>query len=112
MKLDRSLPAWVEKVTAEESDRYFLSRPLQSRVGAIASAQSRPLSGKAKLQRSLLIEAAVGEADVKVSATGACQLDKSHRNARIDVAQALCLACSAFVADMDAPTPEYEVILL
>ena len=69
------------------------------------------LSGKAKLQRSFLIEAAVGEADVKVSATGACQLDKSHRNARIDVAQALCLACSAFVADMDAPKPEYEVQL-
>lgn len=39
----------VEKVSAEESDRYFKSRPLQSRVGAIASAQSRPLSGKPRL---------------------------------------------------------------
>ncbi len=46
------------------------------------------LSGRANLQRSLLIEAAVAEADVKVSAKGACQLDKSHRNARIDVALA------------------------
>lgn len=69
------------------------------------------LSGKAKMQRSLLIEAAVAEADVKVSATGACQLDKSHRNARIDVAQALTLACSAYVSAMDAPQPEYEVQL-
>ena len=69
------------------------------------------LSGKAKMQRSLLLEAAVAEADVKVSTTGACQLDKSHRNARIDVAQALTLACSAYVSAMDAPQPEYEVQL-
>lgn len=69
------------------------------------------LSGKAKLQRSLLIEAAIGEADVKVSATGAVQLDKSHANARIDAAQALCLACAAFVTAMDQPAPEYEVQL-
>lgn len=69
------------------------------------------LSGKARLQRSMLIEAAIGEADVKVSATGAVQLDKSHANARIDAAQALVLACSAFVTAQDAPKPEYEVQL-
>lgn len=69
------------------------------------------LSGKAKLQRSMLIEAAIGEADVKVSATGAVQLDKSHANARIDTAQALVLACSAYVTAQDAPKPEYEVQL-
>ncbi|MBN8630723.1 MAG: hypothetical protein J0L76_07700 [Rhodobacterales bacterium] len=69
------------------------------------------LSGKAKLKRSLLIEAAIAETDVKVSTTGAMQIDRSHRNARIDVAQALCLACSAFVSAMDAPKPEYEVAL-
>ena len=69
------------------------------------------LSGKARLQRSLLIEAAISEADVKVSATGACQLDKSHSGARIDTAQALVLACSAFVSAANAPVPQYEVEL-
>ncbi len=69
------------------------------------------LSGKAKLQRSMLIEAAIGEADVRVSATGAVQLDKSHANARIDAAQALVLACSAFVTAQDAPQPTFEVQL-
>ena len=54
----------------------------------------------------------MAEADVKVSATGACQMDKSHHHARIDVAQALCLACSALVREKDAPTPEYEVTVL
>ena len=67
------------------------------------------LSGKAKLRRSLLLEAAIAEADVRVSATGAVQLDKSHANARIDVAQALVLACAAFVTALDAPQPEFAV---
>lgn len=67
------------------------------------------VSGKAKLRRSLLLEGSLGEADVKVSATGACQLDKSHPHARIDVAQALCLACSALVRAIDTPAAEYEV---
>ncbi|HEY6772965.1 MAG TPA: pyridoxal 5'-phosphate synthase, partial [Oxalicibacterium sp.] len=33
----------VEKVTPEESDAYFHSRPVKSRLGAIASSQSRPI---------------------------------------------------------------------
>lgn len=70
------------------------------------------LSGKAVLRRSLLLEASMAEADVRVSATGAMQLDKSHPHARIDVAQALCLACSALVRSLDAPAPEYEVTVL
>ncbi|ASP22059.1 phage terminase [Antarctobacter heliothermus] len=70
------------------------------------------LSGKAKLRRNLLLEAGLTEADVKVSTTGAMQLDKSHRNARIDVAQALCLACSAFITDHDRPQAEIEVTVL
>ncbi|WP_333832421.1 pyridoxamine 5'-phosphate oxidase [Rubrimonas sp.] len=44
----------VEKVSAEMSDAYFATRAYQSRVGAWASKQSRPLSGKA----ALLAEAA------------------------------------------------------
>ena len=36
----------VEKVSAEESDIYFNSRPLDSRIGAWASPQSQPISGR------------------------------------------------------------------
>ena len=36
----------VEKVLAEESDTYFNSRPLDSRIGAWASPQSQPISGR------------------------------------------------------------------
>ncbi|WP_157960063.1 terminase TerL endonuclease subunit [Albibacillus kandeliae] len=70
------------------------------------------LSGKAKLKRSLLLEASMGEADVKVAATGSMQLDKSHPHARIDVAQSLVLACSAYISNSDAPPPEYEVTVI
>ena len=36
----------VEKVCADESDAYFHSRPLDSRIGAWASPQSEPISGR------------------------------------------------------------------
>ena len=39
----------VERVSAEESDAYFKSRPLASRLGAWASPQSEVISGKAWL---------------------------------------------------------------
>ncbi len=39
----------VEKVSAEESDAYFDSRPLDSRIGAWASPQSEVISGRAVL---------------------------------------------------------------
>ena len=39
----------VEKVSAEESDAYFASRPLASRIGAWASEQSQPISSRAVL---------------------------------------------------------------
>lgn len=39
----------VERTRAEESDAYFASRPLASRIGAWASPQSRPIPGKAWL---------------------------------------------------------------
>jgi pyridoxamine 5'-phosphate oxidase len=36
----------VEKVSADESDAYFHSRPLDSRIGAWASPQSEPINGR------------------------------------------------------------------
>jgi pyridoxamine 5'-phosphate oxidase len=39
----------VEKLTDNENDAYFYSRPLESRVGAIASDQSQPLAHREKL---------------------------------------------------------------
>ena len=39
----------VERIAAEESDAYYRSRPLASRIGAWASPQSEPIPGKAWL---------------------------------------------------------------
>lgn len=39
----------VEKVSAEESDAYFHSRPLDSRIGAWASPQSQVIAGRSML---------------------------------------------------------------
>jgi pyridoxamine 5'-phosphate oxidase len=39
----------VEKISDKESDEYFHSRPLDSRIGAWASPQSRVISGRGEL---------------------------------------------------------------
>jgi pyridoxamine 5'-phosphate oxidase len=41
----------VERTSREESEAYFLSRPPGSRLGAWASPQSRPISGREELER-------------------------------------------------------------
>ena len=51
----------VEPVSADESDRYFASRPRGSRLAAIASAQSRALASRAEL------EARVAELDAALA---------------------------------------------
>jgi pyridoxamine 5'-phosphate oxidase len=41
----------VERITTEESEAYFRTRPLGSRLAAWASPQSRPLADRAELER-------------------------------------------------------------
>ncbi len=41
----------VEKVDATDSDAYFAIRPIKSRLGAIASAQSRPIESRELLEK-------------------------------------------------------------
>ena len=43
----------VSKVSAEESDRYFATRPREARLGAWASPQSRVIADRAWLEREL-----------------------------------------------------------
>ncbi|MBV8665227.1 MAG: pyridoxamine 5'-phosphate oxidase [Burkholderiaceae bacterium] len=40
----------VERLTAEESDAYFYSRPIKSQLGALASNQSAPISDRVALE--------------------------------------------------------------
>lgn len=44
------IEGYVEQVSAEESETYFHSRPLQSRLGALASAQSQPIADRQALE--------------------------------------------------------------
>lgn len=41
----------VEHLTAEESDAYFASRPIESRIGAWSSDQSRPVESREALEQ-------------------------------------------------------------
>jgi pyridoxamine 5'-phosphate oxidase len=55
MALDRQvrIEGTVEKTSRAESEAYFASRPLGSRLGAWASPQSRPISGREELERKV-----------------------------------------------------------
>ena len=54
----------VERLEADRSDAYFASRPLGSRIGAIASPQSQPLVSRAELEeRVAAVTASLGDAE-------------------------------------------------
>jgi pyridoxamine 5'-phosphate oxidase len=48
----------VEPVSTEEADAYFASRARESRIGAWASDQSRPLAGRSELEAAVVRETA------------------------------------------------------
>jgi pyridoxamine 5'-phosphate oxidase len=55
----------VERVSREESEAYFRTRPLGSQLGAWASAQSQVIAGRAELERRLEeLTARYGDGDV------------------------------------------------
>jgi pyridoxamine 5'-phosphate oxidase len=66
-ELDRQvrITGAVSRTSQEESERYFRSRPLGSRLGAWASHQSRVIPGRAALEADLReVEARFGDGDV------------------------------------------------
>lgn len=44
----------VQRITAVESDVYFASRPRESQLGAVASSQSKEISGRQELEQAYL----------------------------------------------------------
>ncbi len=69
----------VERVADIESDTYFNSRPLKSRLGAIASAQSEPIANREAFEAKLTdIEAQYGDQPVRPVHWGGYRLVPDH----------------------------------
>lgn len=69
----------VERIPEQESEAYFNSRPLGSRLGAIASAQSRPVADRASLEsRYAEVEKQHGAQPVRPSHWGGYRLTPDY----------------------------------
>ena len=55
----------VEQTSAEDSDKYFYSRPLKSQLAAIASRQSETIASRAQMEANYAAAAAAGGAQPK-----------------------------------------------
>jgi pyridoxamine 5'-phosphate oxidase len=65
----------VETTSAEESDKYFHSRPLKSRLSAIASQQSAPIENRMALERNYeAVAATAGDAPARPDNWGGFRL--------------------------------------
>lgn len=65
----------VETTSAEESDKYFHSRPLKSRLSAIASQQSAPIANRAALEQNYeAVAASAGDAPPRPANWGGFRL--------------------------------------
>ncbi|HJW55380.1 MAG TPA: pyridoxamine 5'-phosphate oxidase [Burkholderiaceae bacterium] len=69
----------VERISDAENDAYFQSRPLKSRLGAIASSQSRPVANRAELEaRVTEVEQQYGEHPVRPAHWGGYRLTPDY----------------------------------
>jgi pyridoxamine 5'-phosphate oxidase len=65
----------VETTSAEESDKYFHSRPLKSRLSAIASQQSAPIAHRTALEQNYeAVEAQAGDSPARPANWGGFRL--------------------------------------
>jgi pyridoxamine 5'-phosphate oxidase len=71
-KLERQvrIAGTAERISREESQAYFESRPIGSRLGALLSHQSEPISGREELEREFVrLSAEYGEGPVPMPDT-------------------------------------------
>ncbi|WP_194720905.1 pyridoxamine 5'-phosphate oxidase [Noviherbaspirillum malthae] len=69
----------VERISADESDAYFNSRPLKSRLAAIASAQSRPIENREAMERHYAeVQQQYGEQPVRPAHWGGYRLKPDY----------------------------------
>ncbi|NYT62301.1 pyridoxamine 5'-phosphate oxidase [Alcaligenaceae bacterium] len=68
----------IEKVAAAESDEYFHSRPLGSRIGAWVSPQSQPITHAELEARALQLAASLGPNPARPEHWGGYRLKPDH----------------------------------